>query len=94
MDLLRVVHAGCVSSCEDSHNPVMASAEPLKKLLGFCQHVLWKTAKAQINTHFPAMGTIPEKATSAKPEATWNNLGAKIQFITSQRTENSDPAAN
>jgi len=40
------------------------------------------------------MGTIPEKATSAKPEATWNNLGAKIQFITSQRTENSDPAAN
>ena len=40
------------------------------------------------------MGTIPEKATSAKPEATWNNPGAKIQFITSQRTENSDPAAN
>lgn len=40
------------------------------------------------------MGAIPEKATSAKPEATWTDPGAKTQFITSQRTENTDPAAN
>lgn len=88
------MNIGCVSSCKESNNQVIAFADPLKKLPGFCQSVPWKIAKAQINTHFPATRTISEKATSAKPEATWNNPRAKTQFITSQRTQNSDPAAN
>jgi hypothetical protein len=40
------------------------------------------------------MGAIPEKASSVKPKATWKDPGAKTQFITSQRTHDSDPAAN
>lgn len=49
-----------VSSCKGSNPRVITSADPLKKMPGFCQSVPWKIAKVQINTHFPAMGTIPE----------------------------------
>lgn len=58
-----VMDVQSLPSCKESISQAITSADPLKKMPGFCQSVPWKIAKAQINTHFPAMGTVPEKAT-------------------------------
>lgn len=64
-----------------------------EKLLGFCQHVPWKTAKAQINTHFPAMGTIPESH-SKNPRQPGIIREPRYNLLLHKEQRISDPAAN